>query len=104
MNYSYSTQDEIQVFDSDLGDKWKVVLWDDDDHSYDYVVEMLIEICSMDFDSAYQHALEVDKEKRTIVFIGELEHAEFIQDRILEYGPDPNLERSKGSMNATLEQ
>ncbi|MCE9500689.1 MAG: ATP-dependent Clp protease adaptor ClpS [Leptospira sp.] len=85
------------------GGPWKVVLWDDDSHTYDYVIEMLMEVCSMDIETAFQHAVQVDTEKKTIVFTGELEHAENIHDRILTYGPDPRMEKSKGSMTATLE-
>ena len=29
------------------GGPWKVVLWDDDFHTYDYVIEMLMDICQM---------------------------------------------------------
>lgn len=83
---------------------WKVVLWDDDHHTYEYVIEMLIEICQMTFEKALYHAVEVDTEKKTIVFTGELEHAEFIQERISGYGPDPRMTSSKGAMTATLER
>jgi ATP-dependent Clp protease adaptor protein ClpS len=86
------------------GGPWKVVLWDDDDHTYDYVIEMLMEICQMSMEKAFQHAVEVDTEKKTIVFEGELEHAEHVQDRIHAYGPDPRMSNSKGPMSATLEQ
>ncbi|MBE7410902.1 MAG: ATP-dependent Clp protease adaptor ClpS [Leptospiraceae bacterium] len=85
------------------GGPWKVVLWDDDSHTYDYVIEMLVEVCSMSTEKAYGHAVEVDTEKKTIIFFGELEHAEHIQDKILSYGPDPRMSNSKGSMTATLE-
>lgn len=83
---------------------WKVVLWDDDEHTYDYVIEMLVEVCAMSIEKAFKHAVEVDNDKKTIVFTGELEHAEHIQDRILTYGPDPRMAISKGSMTATLEK
>ena len=49
------------------GGPWKVVLWDDDFHTYDYVIEMLMEICQMSMEKAFQHAIEVDTEKKTIV-------------------------------------
>lgn len=95
--------------DTDLNRKepsgpWKVVLWDDDSHTYDYVIEMLMEICQMSMEKAFQHAVEVDTEKKTIVFQGELEHAEHVQDRIHAYGPDPRMAESIGPMSATLEQ
>jgi ATP-dependent Clp protease adaptor protein ClpS len=65
---------------------------------------MLMEICQMEPEKAFLHAVEVDTEKKTVVFQGELEHAEHVQERILTYGPDPRMTKSKGSMSATLER
>lgn len=99
-----TVQETPTSLDKDTGGPWKVVLWDDDEHTYDYVIEMLVEVCGMSEEKAFGHALEVDSEKKTIVFTGELEHAEHIQEMILTYGADPRMEKSKGSMTATLEQ
>ncbi len=82
---------------------WKVVLWDDDHHTYEYVIEMLMEVCQMSIEKAFFHAVEVDTLKKTVVFSGELEHAEFIHEKIISYGADPRMSTSKGSMTATLE-
>lgn len=96
--------EETEIEEKTPGGPWKVVLWDDDEHTYDYVIEMLMEICNMTVEQAFLHALEVDTEKRTIVFTGELEHAEYVHERIITYGPDPRMPNCKGSMTATLEQ
>jgi len=96
-------EEATEIKKSATGGPWKVVLWDDDHHTYEYVIEMLIEVCQMTFAKALGHAVEVDTEKRTVVFSGELEHAEFVQERILAYGPDPRMSQSKGAMTATLE-
>lgn len=82
----------------------RVILWDDNEHTYEYVIEMLMEVCSKSVEEAFQHAIEVDTHKKTIVFAGEFEHAEHIQEKILGYGPDFRMENSKGSMSATLER
>lgn len=95
---------DLELNKKNPGGPWKVVLWDDDEHTYDYVIEMLMDVCQMSMEKAFQHALEVDTEKKTIVFTGELEHAEFIQEKILGFGPDPRMENSKGPMSATIEQ
>ncbi|TGN18876.1 ATP-dependent Clp protease adaptor ClpS [Leptospira idonii] len=97
------TLEEVELSVKDSGGPWKVVLWDDDHHTYDYVIEMLMEVCQITWEKAFQHAIEVDTKKKTIVFIGELEHAEFVQERISDFGPDPRMTSSKGSMTATLE-
>lgn len=82
---------------------YRVVLLDDDDHSYDYVIEMLQKIFFLGFDQALNHAQEVDAIGRTVLIICELPEAEFARDQIHGYGPDPRLPRSKGSMSAVVE-
>src|SRR5215510_7517656 len=77
---------------------YNVVLLDDDDHTYDYVIEMLQKIFIFSLDQAYRHAEEVDRTGRTILITCELPQAEFARDQIHSYGPDWRLLRSKGSM------
>lgn len=83
---------------------WNVVLLDDDEHTYAYVIEMLCKLFRHDSRSAYRLAYEVDKTGRVIVHTGLLEQAEFKRDLIHGYGADPRLERSSGSMRAVLER
>jgi ATP-dependent Clp protease adaptor protein ClpS len=82
---------------------YHVVLLDDDDHTYEYVVEMLCRIFCMPVDQAFRHAVEVDYTGRTIVITCELPQAEFGRDQIHAYGADWRMERSKGSMSAVVE-
>jgi ATP-dependent Clp protease adaptor protein ClpS len=82
---------------------YNVVLLNDDDHSYDYVIEMLQRIFCFSVQQAYQHALEVDLTQRTILLTCGLEEAEFGRDQILSYGPDPRIPNCKGSMSAIVE-
>lgn len=82
---------------------YHVVLLDDNDHTYDYVVEMLQRLFAHGLEQAYRHAEEVDKSGRTIVITCELPQAEFGRDQIHSYGADPRLARSKGSMSAVVE-
>jgi len=82
---------------------WHIVLLDDDDHTYDYVVEMLITLFGYDAKSAYRMACEVDEIGRVIVQTTVLERAEFKRDQIHAFGRDWRLERSTGSMRVTLE-
>ena len=83
---------------------YHVVLLDDDDHTYDYVVEMLSKLFIMTPEAAFQHAVEVDTHGRTIVMTCERPEAEYARDQIHGYGRDPRMPRSKGSMSAILEQ
>jgi ATP-dependent Clp protease adaptor protein ClpS len=82
---------------------YRVVLLDDDDHTYDYVVEMLQKIFIFSVEQALRHAQEVDTAGRTVLITCELPEAEFARDQIHGYGRDWRLPRSKGSMSAIVE-
>ena len=82
---------------------YRVVLLDDNDHTYDYVIEMLQKIFIFTLDQAYRHAEEVDRCGRTVLITCELPQAEFARDQIHSYGADWRLPRSKGSMSAVVE-
>jgi ATP-dependent Clp protease adaptor protein ClpS len=83
---------------------WHVILLDDDDHTYAYVVEMLGKLFGHSFERAYRMACEVDNTGRVIVDTTSFERAEFKQQQIHAYGADWRLERSAGSMSAVLER
>lgn len=83
--------------------QWNVVLLNDDDHTYDYVIEMLMRLFLKTADEAYRNAVEVDSVGRTIVMTCEREAAEFARDQIHGFGADWRLPRSKGSMSAVVE-
>ncbi|WP_425401029.1 ATP-dependent Clp protease adaptor ClpS [Aeoliella sp.] len=82
--------------------KYHVVLWDSDDHTFDYVEKMLRELFGHTKKDCEQIAKGVDEEGRAIVLTTTKEHAELKRDQIHAYGKD-NLEGSKGSMWATIE-
>ena len=84
------------------GHLFHVVLLDDDEHTYDYVVEMLQRLFILSLETAFQHAVEVDTTGRTIVITCERPEAEFARDQIHAYGADPRMPKSKGSMSAVL--
>ncbi|MEP6963029.1 MAG: ATP-dependent Clp protease adaptor ClpS [Acidobacteriota bacterium] len=87
----------------DIVPLYRVVLLDDEEHTYDYVIEMLCTIFFISAETAYRHACEVDATGRTIVITCELPQAEFGRDQIHAYGADPRMENSKGSMSAVVE-
>ncbi|MDQ2711369.1 MAG: ATP-dependent Clp protease adaptor ClpS [Acidobacteriota bacterium] len=84
------------------GRLFHVVLLDDDEHTYDYVIEMLQKLFFLPLDVAFQHAVEVDTAGRTIVITCQLPEAEFGKNQIQAYGADPRMPQSKGSMTAIL--
>jgi ATP-dependent Clp protease adaptor protein ClpS len=84
------------------GRLYHVVLLDDDEHTYDYVIEMLEKLFFLPLEMALQHAIEVDTTGRTVVITCERPEAEFARDQIHGFGADPRMPKSKGSMSAIL--
>jgi ATP-dependent Clp protease adaptor protein ClpS len=82
---------------------YNVVLLDDDDHSYEYVIHMLKVLFGHPPEKGYRMAVEVDTTGRVIVATTNLERAELKRDQIQAFGPDPLIPRCKGSMSATIE-
>lgn len=82
---------------------WNVVLLDDDDHTYEYVIEMLHRLFGHDIPQCYLMAKEVDTVGRVIVLTTHRERAELEAARIHCYGADPRIPRCKGSMSAVIE-
>jgi ATP-dependent Clp protease adaptor protein ClpS len=82
---------------------YNVVLLDDDDHSYEYVILMLKKVFGHPIEKGYELAQEVDAKGRVVVATTNLEQAELKREQIQAFGPDPLIPRCKGSMSATVE-
>jgi ATP-dependent Clp protease adaptor protein ClpS len=83
--------------------RYNVILWNDEDHSYDYVIAMMMELFGHTLEKGYQLAQEVDRSGRAIVLTTTMEHAELKRDQIHAYGKDGLIMGSKGSMSSTIE-
>lgn len=83
--------------------RYQVILWDDNDHTYQYVIRMLGELFGHPRETCFQMACEVDTQGRVVVLTTTMEHAELKRDQIHAYGKDALLTRCKGSMKATIE-
>lgn len=82
---------------------YNVVLLNDDDHSYEYVIEMLKNLFGHSIEKGFQLAKVVDTQGRAIVCTTSMERAELKRDQIHAYGPDPRIPRCAGSMQAEIE-
>ena len=82
---------------------YHVILLDDNDHTYDYVVEMLTKLFGFSEQKAYEHTVEVDSKGHTRLTTLPLEEAVGKRDQIHAYGADWRLPRSVGSMAALVE-
>src|SRR5262245_54089756 len=83
--------------------RYNVILWNDDDHSYEYVIDMMKDLFGHPETQGFKIAKEVDKTGRAICLTTTLEHAELKRDQIHAFGADKMIQRCKGSMKATIE-
>ena len=83
---------------------YNVVLLNDDDHTFDYVIGMLQQLFGYPREKGLQMALEVHTTGRVIVLTTTKEHAELKQDQVHAFGPDPLSSKGcAGSMTAVIE-
>ena len=80
-----------------------MVLWNDDDHTYAYVITMLLDLFDYPVEKGYQMAQEVDTQGRVVVLTTTMEHAELKRDQIHAYGKDALIANCRGSMSASIE-
>jgi ATP-dependent Clp protease adaptor protein ClpS len=82
---------------------YNVILHNDDDHSFEYVIRMLKELFAHPEETGFKMAEEVHKSGKVIVCTTSRERAELKQEQIHAFGPDPLIPRCAGSMTATIE-
>ncbi|MFN3190401.1 MAG: ATP-dependent Clp protease adaptor ClpS [Aureliella sp.] len=83
--------------------RYHVLLWDDSEHTYDYVISMLQQLFGHPFEQAYKLAKQVDSEGRAVCLTTTKEHAELKRDQIHSFGVDPLATKCSGSMSASIE-
>ena len=87
-----------------LAPRYHLILLDDNDHTYAYVIAMLGRIFGYGQEKAFALARVVDTQGRAIVETAGHDQVSRHQQRIHAHGPDPRLERCKGSMSAVVEK
>jgi ATP-dependent Clp protease adaptor protein ClpS len=80
-----------------------VILWDDNDHSYDYVIDMMRALFGHSLEKSYQIAKDVDTRGCAVCLTTTKEHAELKRDQIHAFGKDRLIARCAGSMTASIE-
>ena len=83
--------------------RYHVILWDDDDHSYEYVIKMLKSLFGHSMERGYELASRVDLDGQAVCLTTTMEHAELKRDQIHAFGGDKLIQQFKGSMSASIE-
>ena len=82
--------------------RYNVLLWDSDDHTFEYVEKMLRKLFGHTKQQCQKIAKQVDADGKAVVLTTTKEHAELKCEQIHAFGKD-DIEGSKGSMWSTIE-
>lgn len=83
--------------------RYSVRLWDDDKHTFIYVIHMMRELFGFTLERAQALAEQVDASGSAVCLTTTLEHAELKRDQIHAYGKDQLINDCKGSMSCSIE-
>lgn len=106
MTVTTKTVVEPEIGEESATEKQKlyhIIILNDEEHTIDYVVEMLQAIVRISASAALACTLEADSAGSSIVCTCGLEEAESKRDLIHAYGPDWRLPHSRGSVTALVE-
>ena len=87
----------------ELAKLYHVIILNDDEHTFEYVIEMLQAVFTIPYAAAFSHTVEADSTGSSIVLTTNLEEAERKRDQVHAYGPDWRMPTSRGSVAALVE-
>lgn len=93
----------IEETDSAVEPPYHLILLDDNEHTYGYVIAMLGSIFGYAPEKGFAIACVVDKDGQAILMTGALDEVRLKQDAVHAFGADPAMPESKGSMSAVIE-
>ena len=110
--YEGSPEGGIEVFTQEQTDTkttpmWNVILINDEEHTYDYVMALLQEVFKKEKEQAFVITYKVDKTGSAIVVTVPKERAELYQEQVKSWGADPIMllsnKQSTGSIQCEIE-
>lgn len=82
---------------------YHVVILNDEEHTFDYVIELLTKLFAHPLATAEELTLRIHHTGRAIVLTTHREKAELKREQVLAYGPDPRMSISKGPLGCYVE-
>ncbi len=89
---------------SELEKRFHLFLHDSDDHTYEYVIELLGAVFGYSKEKSFAIASMIDGHGRGIVETADYETVRGHQEKIHNWGPDPRIPHCRGSLSATIEE
>ena len=104
MSRTILAEPEVDELSGEQREKlYHVIILNDEDHTFEYVIEMLQSIFGFSFETALAHTHEAHTTGSSIVMTCGLTEAEKKRDQVHAYGPDYRMPDSRGSVTALVE-
>jgi ATP-dependent Clp protease adaptor protein ClpS len=82
---------------------YNVVILNDEEHTFEYVIELLIKLFAHSLPVAEKLTWEIHNRGRAIVYTTHKEKAELKREQVVSYGADPRDPTSKGPLRCYIE-
>lgn len=82
--------------------KYNLVVFNDETHSFDYVVNLLCEVLGVSEEESFAFASTIHQAGRAVVFTGSLNEAASKRNQIVERGPDTLVPSSNGPLGVEI--
>jgi ATP-dependent Clp protease adaptor protein ClpS len=82
---------------------YNVIILNDEDHSFPYVIELLTKLFAHPIETAKELTWRIHTTGRAIVYTTHKEKAELKRDQVLGYGADPLSANSRGPLRCHIE-
>ena len=103
MTRTYATPEIEDVTGRQHEKLYHVIILNDDEHSFEYVIEMLQAVFGFSNATATARTIEADTTGSSIVLTAGLSEAENKRDMVHAYGPDWRMPNSRGPVTALVE-
>lgn len=74
--------EEETATDNRICPRWKVILHNDDHHSFEFVIAMIIQIFKKEFEEAFVHTIQVHEQGCSVITICSKERAELYLEQV----------------------
>lgn len=82
---------------------WNVIILDSPDHSFEYVVALLVTVFKREYQESCDMTMKVHNEGRVIAITCPKERAELYKEQVMSFGPDRQIKHCKNAIGCTLE-
>lgn len=82
---------------------YNVIIVNDEEHTFDYVIELLIKLFAHSLPAAEALTWQIHNRGRAVVYTTHKEKAELKREQVVSYGADPRMKESRGPLRCYIE-